>query len=637
MSDFNSSKDLLKAYKEGFVGSICDPEDLDKLLGELPHPLFGAAAYNLAETGKGKVALLFKNVQKFDAGFGPSERQVTGDCLSKGSIVLSKYCKFIEDVKIGDTIYDSRGNFTKVISTQVKLSNNPLITIKTKGSVPLKVTSDHRVLIGRKEDHCSGSTITKVINKKWVTAQEIKKGDYLITPINLSKEEKPVNKFTTNGFEWFLGYFLGDGWCDNKQVEITFAEHQVMLFNMCSEYLSQFGFNVVKSEYKKSKTTAFRLRCWCPELASFLRSICYDNKKKIFPNWAIGSNDVLNGLVAADGMNKDGKQIFDSSSTSLAYGAYYSYLALGYKPTINYFHRAKKGAYKETQSYRVQCIFSKKKNYSFVKHDELYILVDSIKIDEGPHEVYDIGVEYKEHAFISNGCVVHNCVSHSTRNCIDVTRSTEIIGGDREDFVARSATEAIYGSRGHGGQGMSCSGAARFVHQNGGVLLRKKYGDIDLSKYNGMLGAGWGRRGVPSEIVQEGKKHQVKTISNIRTVEEARDAIANGYAISVCSGYGFSSRRDKHGIASQKGGWSHAMAWVAMDDSREIHNETLFLVQNSWGVWNGGPKRLDQPDGSFWIREKDARGMLSGGGAWVMSDVDGFPARKVDWTLKGVF
>jgi len=233
--------------------------------------------------------------------------------------------------------------------------------------------------------------------------------------------------------------------------------------------------------------------------------------------------------------------------------------------------------------------------------------------------------------------VTGDCVSHSTRNAVDVTRSHEIIGGDREEFVARSATEAIYGSRGHGGQGMSCSVAARFVHQNGGILLRKDYGFVDLSKYDGMLGAGWGRRGVPDDVVKEGQKHQVTTISNIRTVEEARDAIANGYAISVCSGYGFSSRRDKHGIAKRSGGWSHAMAWVAMDDTREILDETLFLVQNSWGVWNGGPKRHDQPDGSFWIKEKDARGMLSGGGAWVFSDVDGFPARKVDWTLDEVF
>jgi hypothetical protein len=233
--------------------------------------------------------------------------------------------------------------------------------------------------------------------------------------------------------------------------------------------------------------------------------------------------------------------------------------------------------------------------------------------------------------------VTGDCVSHSTRNAVDVTRCHEIVGGDREEFVARGATEAIYGSRGHGGQGMSCSVAARFVHQNGGILIRKNYGFVDLSKYDGMLGAGWGRRGVPDDIVKEGKKHQVTTISNIRTLEEARDAIANGYAISVCSGYGFSSRRDKNGIASKSGGWSHAMAWVGLDDTREILDETLFLVQNSWGVWNGGPKRHDQPDGSFWIREKDARGMLSGGGAWVFSDVDGFPARKVEWTIDEVF
>jgi len=158
-----------------------------------------------------------------------------------------------------------------------------------------------------------------------------------------------------------------------------------------------------------------------------------------------------------------------------------------------------------------------------------------------------------------------------------------------------------------------------------------------LSKYNGSLGAGWGSRGVPSEVVQEGKKHQVKTISLIKSVEEARDAIANGYALSVCSNYGFSSRRDSNGIAKRSGSWNHAMCWCAMDDSHEIYNETLFLIQNSWGVFNGGPKRFDQPDGSFWIRERDAAGMLAQNGAWVFSDVDGFPPRKVDWTINEVF
>lgn len=230
-----------------------------------------------------------------------------------------------------------------------------------------------------------------------------------------------------------------------------------------------------------------------------------------------------------------------------------------------------------------------------------------------------------------------DCVSHSTRNAVDITRSCEIIGGQREDFVTRGATEGIYGSRGHGGQGMSCSVAARFVSQNGGILLRQKYGDIDLSTYDSSTGTRWGSRGIPDEIIQAAKKHQVKTISLVNTVEQARDAIANGYAISVCSGAGFSSRRDQYGIASRSGGWSHAMAWIACDDTHEIYNETLFLVQNSWGVWNSGPKRHDQPDGSFWIRERDAAGMLSGNGSFAFSDVDGFPPRKVQWTLDKIF
>ena len=39
----------------------------------------------------------------------------------------------------------------------------------------------------------------------------------------------------------------------------------------------------------------------------------------------------------------------------------------------------------------------------------------------------------------------------------------------------------------------------------------------------------------------------------------------------------------------------------------------------------------------FGIREKDARGMLNQNGAWAFSDVNGFPPRKVSWTIDEVF
>ena len=224
-----------------------------------------------------------------------------------------------------------------------------------------------------------------------------------------------------------------------------------------------------------------------------------------------------------------------------------------------------------------------------------------------------------------------DCVSHSTRNAVDLTRAVEIdIKGEREGWHYRGATEGIYGCRGHSGQGMSCSRAATFVSKTGGILLRKNYpGIADFSKYNGSMGAKWGARGLPDKVIDEANDHQVKTVSLVKSVEEARDALANGYGISVCSGYGFSNSRDSKGIARRSGSWSHAMAWIACDDTHERFKETLFLVQNSWGKWNSGPKVHDQPDGSFWIREKDAAGMLSGRGAYAFSNVNGFPPQKL--------
>lgn len=225
-----------------------------------------------------------------------------------------------------------------------------------------------------------------------------------------------------------------------------------------------------------------------------------------------------------------------------------------------------------------------------------------------------------------------DCVSHATRNAVDVSRAVEIIiKGEPEVFIARGATEGVYGFRGHSGQGMTCSGAAKFVSDAGGILIRKKYDFADLSNYNVNVGINWGGRGVPKEVREEAAKHQVKTVSMAHTVEAARDAIANGYAISVCSNQGFSSVRDKNGISEAKGSWNHAMAWIACDDTRERLNETLFLIQNSWGAFNSGPKVHGQPDGSFWIRQSVAERMLKQDGAFAFSNIDGFEPRNINW------
>lgn len=223
-----------------------------------------------------------------------------------------------------------------------------------------------------------------------------------------------------------------------------------------------------------------------------------------------------------------------------------------------------------------------------------------------------------------------DCVSHATRNACDISRAVEIdLHNEKESWIARGATEGIYGARGWAGQGMSCSRAAEFVSKIGGILVRKDYkGVVDLTKYNGNLGAGWGGRGLPDKVIDLANDHQIKTVSLVRTIEEARDALANGYGLSVCSNYGFSSTRDKKGFARTSGNWAHAMAWIACDDTND---DLSFLVQNSWGKWNDGghPQWGPIPDGSFLIHSDVAAGMLAQNGAYAFSNFDGFPVQKL--------
>lgn len=215
-----------------------------------------------------------------------------------------------------------------------------------------------------------------------------------------------------------------------------------------------------------------------------------------------------------------------------------------------------------------------------------------------------------------------DCVSHGTRNAIDVSRAVEIdIKFESESFMALGATEGIYGSRGHGGQGMSCSGAAEWVNSEGGILLRKKYSFVDLSKYNASIGTAWGSRGVPKEVSQEAAKHQVKTISLVKNVEEVRDALANGYGVAICSGQGFSSTRDSKGYAKASGSWSHCLSAIGCNEDGDI------IINNSWGPnWISGPKpEYGFPDGAFLAKADVVDRMVKSDGSYAFSNVDGFP------------
>lgn len=81
---FNNPNDIVKAYINGFNATIFNEKEKDSVLSTLRNPLFGSAAQNLKGSGRGKIALPYKLVQKYDKLFGGDEAQKTGDCSSHG-------------------------------------------------------------------------------------------------------------------------------------------------------------------------------------------------------------------------------------------------------------------------------------------------------------------------------------------------------------------------------------------------------------------------------------------------------------------------------------------------------------------------------------------------------------------------
>jgi hypothetical protein len=235
---------------------------------------------------------------------------------------------------------------------------------------------------------------------------------------------------------------------------------------------------------------------------------------------------------------------------------------------------------------------------------------------------------------------IGDCVSHGWGLGVDVLVATQIKAGASEEFKGPSATEIIYaGSRVEIGKG-ACGNqdgsvgawAAQFVVKYG-TLIRGKYPGLDLTTYDGQTAKKLGapHAGVPDPLEPEVKEHPVQTTSLIRNYSEARDAIANGYPVPVCSQVGFDgqggsqTKRDEKGFAKRNGKWPHCMLFAGVDDE---DGRPGLLCINSWGPsWITGPKRHDQPEGSFWVDADTVDDMLREGDSFAMSGYTGYPVQ----------
>ena len=249
-------------------------------------------------------------------------------------------------------------------------------------------------------------------------------------------------------------------------------------------------------------------------------------------------------------------------------------------------------------------------------------------------------VEQVVGSFLINHQTIGDCVSHGLAGAAQVLMCVEIVAGEPEEWRGLVATEPIYaGSRvevGGGRLGNSDGSigawAAKWI-TDWGVIPRGKYGSIDLTTYSGERARDWGRRGVgcPDSLEPIAKQHPIKTASKVTSYDQARDSIANGYPVSVASMRGFNTVRDNEGFLKPSGQWAHQMYFCDLDD--EYRRPGLLCV-NSWGLtWVRGPRRHDQPEGSFWVDADVADSMLRQGDSFAYSGFEGFPAQNLDYLL----
>ncbi len=226
------------------------------------------------------------------------------------------------------------------------------------------------------------------------------------------------------------------------------------------------------------------------------------------------------------------------------------------------------------------------------------------------------------------------CVAFGTASAIEHLLCVQIASGAIQEYHDL-AQEVIYGGSrveiGGGklrGDGSVGAWAAQFVKRYGAVA-RGVYGSDDLTRYSEERCRQYGARGVPAEVEAVARKYPVQTITNVRSWDECKAAIRNGYPVAVCSSQGFAMRRDADGFCRPQGIWYHCMAVVGV---RGGGRPGGFLL-NSWGPnAHTGPLGPGDPSpAGFWADAAVLDRMLAEGDSWSFSHFAGFPARKLDW------
>jgi hypothetical protein len=142
----------------------------------------------------------------------------------------------------------------------------------------------------------------------------------------------------------------------------------------------------------------------------------------------------------------------------------------------------------------------------------------------------------------------------------------------------------------------------------------------------------------PKDLFSVANKFRVNSTSQLSNSKEVKAALRNGYPVTIASGWwGFNSLKVQPSgtpavqLAKKSDAWGHQQSCLGYTEHPEFG--LIFLIQNSWGNAHGTPPgNYGEPKGSYWMKASDMD-KICNEEVFAFSNFDGYPARKIDWTL----
>lgn len=244
-----------------------------------------------------------------------------------------------------------------------------------------------------------------------------------------------------------------------------------------------------------------------------------------------------------------------------------------------------------------------------------------------------------------------SCVGASSGNALRHLGYVEIANGEPEEWPTSEVWwPYTYGQgrrrAGLNGQGEGSFGSAQAeaIVKDGIFSRQESEADgkslPDFTKEEGWLSLtkntemSWSDGASKRSYAPLGLKHPVKMAARVRTVEEAKAAIKNGYPITIASMFGTRTIRSQGTPAVQLAEWddqwAHQMHCCGCWDHPTLG--LIFYILNNWGS-DAHPTPLNgEPPGGFWIRASTFAIMLQDEG-FALSGFNGFIVRELSWYI----